>query len=231
MQSNFEPCRSFVKHEEGPYGDDPRDSGNWSSGQVGVGTLIGSTEGVGAPAAISFMHHMVTRAWMKALPDPVHDVIFRLYWNRVAGDAMPAGLDLMMIDHGWNRGTSTSVMVLQRVLGLEADGRPGAATLAAIDGFACSRVSSALLDVVALQQGLGVIADGVLGPHTRQAFEQTDAEDALLATLYAAQVRDYRTLDDFRIYGAGWLARAGRRFGVAQALSRTAVAVSIKVAA
>ncbi len=231
MQTNFEPCRSFTRHEEGPYVDDPRDSGNWSGGRIGVGMLIGSNEGVGAPAAVSFMHHMVTRAWMQALPDPIHRAIFRLYWNRVAGDALPAGVDLLTSDHGWNRGTSTSVMVLQRVLGLAADGRPGPATLAAIARFAGSKVRLELLDVAALQQGIGVIADGVLGPHTREAFEQMDAEDALLVALYAAQVRDYRGLGNFRLYGDGWLARARRRFGVAQALCRAAAAVPARVAA
>ena len=114
MRIDFEPCRTFVRREEGGYTSSAADSGNWSSGQLGVGTLIGSNGGVGAPAAIGFMHHMVTRAWMRALPDAIHRDIYRVYWNRIAGDAMPAGVDLLQADHGWNRGSGTAVTVLQR---------------------------------------------------------------------------------------------------------------------
>ncbi|MCQ8240500.1 glycosyl hydrolase 108 family protein [Rhizosaccharibacter radicis] len=218
MQNDFETARSFVVKEEGGYVDDPQDSGNWSSGTAGVGTLIGSNEGVGAPAAISFMRRMVTRAWMKALPDDVHRAMFRLYWNRVGGDAMPAGLDLMLIDSGWNRGTGTAVQILQRVLSLEADGKPGPATVAAAIRPGPRPLRIGILDVAALQAALGLEADGVAGPVTLAAWAQLGPAEALLVALYAAQVRDYRSLRQFSRYGRGWLARTARRLAAARAM-------------
>ncbi|MCQ8241477.1 glycosyl hydrolase 108 family protein [Rhizosaccharibacter radicis] len=216
MQSDFEAARQFVIKEEGSYVDDPRDSGNWSSGCTGVGSLIGSNKGVGAPAAIGFVRHMVTRAWMKALPDEVHAAMFRLYWNRIAGDAMPAGLDLMLIDSGWNRGTGTAVKLLQKVLDVEADGLPGNGTLAAVRAFDGAPRVTACLDVSALQAVLGTTVDGIIGEQTLAALRVLPPAEALLVLLYAAQVRDYRSLRNFGIYGKGWLARSARRLAAAR---------------
>ena len=58
MLSNRETVRKFVVREEGGYSSDSRDGGNWSSGRVGVGTLIGSNMGVGAPALIAVRPEM-----------------------------------------------------------------------------------------------------------------------------------------------------------------------------
>lgn len=52
------------------------------------------------------------------------------YWNLVRGDELPAGVDLAVFDFGVNSGPGTAVKHLQRVLGIPADGHPGALTLA-----------------------------------------------------------------------------------------------------
>ncbi len=218
MKQNFDAVRSFVIREERGYSDDSRDDGNWSGGRAGVGVLIGSNEGVSAPAADAFMHRIMTARWMRALPDSVQRAIFLAFWNRVAGDVLPTGIDLMLIDSAWNRGPGTAVQILQRVLSLAADGKPGPKTIAAASHAQGISISAMLVDVVAFQKALGVIEDGELGPHTREAFAQLPAGEALMVALYAAQVRDYRRLDNFEIYGDGWLARTWRRFSTARAM-------------
>jgi lysozyme family protein len=227
MLSNRDTVRRFVVHEEGGYSGDARDGGNWSSGRVGVGALIGSNMGVGAPALIAWLGHSVTASFMRALPDSIQSAIFTArYWTPLAGDALPAGLDLMLVDFGWNRGTVTSARLLQQLLGVDADGAIGPDTLAAI---AISETAALLrrpelLDVAELQAAIGVTADGDLGPRTRAAFAALAPAEALLVALAAAQVRSYRQLTNFPTYGTGWLARTVRRLSAARAERTTAVA-------
>lgn len=226
MRQNIDIANAFVTHEEGGYTADRRDDGNWSSGHAGEGVLIGSNKGVGAPAAIGFMHKMLTASWMRSLPSPVQRGIFGIFWRQVSGDAMPAGLDLMLADHGWNRGARTSVMVLQRLLDIEADGSAGPDTLATVSRWRCTDVLPSMIDVRALQRHCGMIDDGLWGEKTRQALSFLPAGEQLLVCLYAAQVRDYKRLDNFGTYGRGWLARAERRLSAGIVLA-TAPGVSV----
>ncbi len=54
------------------------------------------------------------------------------YWNAVRGDELPAGVDYAVFDYGVNSGVSRAIKVLQRVVGVAADGKLGPATLAAL---------------------------------------------------------------------------------------------------
>ncbi len=55
METCFTSCSAFTRAEEGGYVADRRDSGNWSSGHVGQGMLVGSNMGVGAPALLAWI--------------------------------------------------------------------------------------------------------------------------------------------------------------------------------
>lgn len=46
----------------------------------------------------------------------------RDYWARIHGDQLPAGVDLMVFDMAVNAGMASSAKVLQRCLGVDADG-------------------------------------------------------------------------------------------------------------
>jgi lysozyme family protein len=54
------------------------------------------------------------------------------YWAEVKGDQLPAGLDLAVFDFGVNSGPYRSILKLQGVLGVNADGQMGPVTLAAV---------------------------------------------------------------------------------------------------
>lgn len=128
MSDAFTATSAFTKIEEGGYTSDPRDSGNWSSGVVGTGTLIGSNMGVGAPAAVAWMGpgFHVTAAWMKALPAAIYTALAKAhYWRPLACDSVPPAVALMLFDYGWNRGIGNGGREFQETLGISGSARDG----------------------------------------------------------------------------------------------------------
>ncbi|MHB2205080.1 glycoside hydrolase family 108 protein [Methylobacterium sp. CM6257] len=84
----------------------------------------------------------VYNGWRKARRLPVRDVwlietaeivdIYKTgYWDKVWGDRLPEGLDIVVADGAINSGVSQSVKWLQRALGVRIDGVMGDATLTA----------------------------------------------------------------------------------------------------
>ena len=71
-----------------------------------------------------------------------------------------------------------------------------------------------------LQGALGLHQDGVCGPVTVRAAHSRSAM-ALMQTLSDEQIGSYRALNNFAIYGSGWLARSRRRHAasIARALA------------
>ena len=152
MDTSFTAALAFTRTEEGGYTESAEDSGNWSSGVCGHGTLIGSNMGVGAPALVSWMgaRFEVTSAYMRALPATTYQAIARArYWRTMGCDTLPAGLDLTVFDFGWNRGDGTSVRLLQGMVGATMDGDCGAGTLAAVAAY--GPTSNLIADLCAAQ--------------------------------------------------------------------------------
>ncbi|NPD67323.1 hypothetical protein HN018_07010 [Lichenicola cladoniae] len=219
MQTSLVPTRTFTLGVETSALSLRRDdSGNWTGGRVGVGALIGSKCGVSAPVLSAWLGRTASAADMRAVTPATMAAIFGAnYWNQVHADSLPAGIDLMTVDHGFSRGAVTSAMLLQRVLGTVADGWIGAGTLAAIAGFAAASVPPSVIDAVALQEGLGVQQDGNIGPVTLAALSALSPIEGLLVALYAAQVHDYRGRKEAAA-NPGWFTRARNRLHAGQGL-------------
>ncbi|TLU72673.1 glycosyl hydrolase 108 family protein [Lichenicoccus roseus] len=221
MITEFAACTAFTAAEEGGYVCDARDSGNWTSGICGTGSLVGSNLGVGAPILERWFgtSTRVTTALMRALPPATYQAIaMEFYWQPMQCARLPAGLDLMVFDFGWNRGCTTSVNIFLRSLSL------GAACLQAPDGDAVAAAllavplqtwlrSIPLSDILTLQTMLGLHVDGIAGPQTLAALQARPDLRIHLAVLVlaAAQLLSYRQLSNFATYGAGWMARTMRR--------------------
>ncbi len=231
VASSYPTTTAFTKAEEGGYTGDPVDSGNWSSGITGQGTLIGSNMGCGAPATIAYMaatdpDFTVTAAWMQALPQTVYDGMAQTgYWNplQCPDPRMLAGLDLSCFDFGWNTGIGSAAKRLQWLVGVEQDGDIGDETLAATGACPLAPIAQALSpeDAETLQIHLGVTADGSVGPITLGAIaaQPSIRPIVLILGLGEAQTAYYRTLYNFSTFGAGWLARTGRRVAAGIALA------------
>ncbi|WMX16329.1 glycosyl hydrolase 108 family protein [Aureispira sp. CCB-E] len=69
------------------YQDLYNDKGNWSSNQVGVGTLIGTNRSIAAPTLIAWRGRMVSKAEMEALSIGEAMQIYKVqYWDKIQGD-------------------------------------------------------------------------------------------------------------------------------------------------
>lgn len=61
------------------------------------------------------------------------DIYRREYWNPIHGDALPAGLDLLVFDSAVNQGVKPAVLMLQLAAGAQGDSVMGSETLAAVN--------------------------------------------------------------------------------------------------
>ncbi len=80
---------------------DPRDPGNWTGGKCGVGYLRGTKYGVSAAAhpELNIRELSINAA---------ADIFKRDYWDEVAGDGLPAGLDHCVSDDAYNAGPTNA---------------------------------------------------------------------------------------------------------------------------
>lgn len=115
-----EALRRLLVHEGG-YTNHPSDPG----GPTNFGITIGDYR--------KFVNAAATAADVRAMPLSDAKAIYReKYWNAMRCDELPAGLDYAVFDYGVNSGTSRAVKVLQRLVGMTADGRMSDALLAAV---------------------------------------------------------------------------------------------------
>ena len=64
--------------------------------------------------------------------DEAKAIYQRDYWAQIQGEALPAGLDLLVLDHAVNAGPARAVRLLQHLVGVPEDGLMGPVTLAGV---------------------------------------------------------------------------------------------------
>lgn len=140
----FDAFLALVFNAEGATLDlDPRDSGNWTGGQVGKGALRGSRRGISAAAYPGLD--------IGGLTDAQAAAIYRVdYWQRVAADRLPPPVAVFVADEAVNQGIAAAARDLQLALGLTADGVVGPVTIAA----AARADQAALLDELLARRAL-----------------------------------------------------------------------------
>ncbi|MCE0742952.1 hypothetical protein LWC05_03475 [Acetobacter sicerae] len=221
---NFDACLDFVRTAEGGYSEDPKDLGNWLPAENGrKGVLIGSHYGVSAAMLASWKKPQpVSQDDMRNLDLDTFDAIARSrFWNPLVCSALPAGLDLMVFDFGWNCGVSASARLLQRMVGVTMDGCIGPQTLSALNHMNASDLLPQIDpdNLAALHARLGLPPSSGIGPEVRRALESQQTMGLLLVlVLSGMQEREYRVRAGFRRWGRGWLARTKRRTETALAL-------------
>ena len=119
MNTNFDACLAHLLKHEGGFSAHPQDPG-------GV-TNLGVTQAVWE----DWTDRAVNEAEMRALtPEKVKPLYKELYWDRVKGDKLPAGVDYCVFDAAVNSGVRRASQWLQISLGVTADGSIGPQTLA-----------------------------------------------------------------------------------------------------
>jgi lysozyme family protein len=125
MVRDFAPALAFTLDREGGFVNDSRDPGG--------ATNLGITR----QTLSRWLQRSASVAEVQALTMNVASAIYQAwYWKPITGDALPAGVDLMVFDMGVNSGVHESAVELQQVLGFQGDdvdGDIGPMTLGATD--------------------------------------------------------------------------------------------------
>jgi lysozyme family protein len=111
-RANFESCLAHVLRFEGGYVNHPRDPGGETN--FGISKRAYPNENIRG----------MTR-------ERAGYLYRRDYWNKVRGDDLPDGLDLVAFDGAVNSGVSRGARWLQEALRVTADGQVGPVTIAA----------------------------------------------------------------------------------------------------
>lgn len=140
MNSNFPEALRLVLKHEGGYVNHPADPG----GATNLGITIGTAKRYGVDMDGDGDTDIVD---IKKLTVAAASKIYKgEYWDKVAGDLLPAGLDYAVFDFAVNSGVKRAAQFLQAVLGVAQDGAIGPKTLAAIDERDVNDVIATLCD-------------------------------------------------------------------------------------
>jgi len=122
MKENFLSSLAHVLKSEGGFVNHPKDPGGM--------TNLGCTKAVWE----EYVGHPVSENDMRDLtPELVSPLYKRKYWDKVAGDDLPSGVDYAVFDAAINSGPGRAAKWLQEVVGVTADGSIGKGTLAAVE--------------------------------------------------------------------------------------------------
>ena len=106
--SNFNKCLEIVLHHEGGYVNHPKDPGGMTN--MGVTKRV-YEEWVGYSVSENTMQNLKE--------EDVAPIYKNNYWDRVKGDQLPNGLDLVVFDFGVNAGTGRAAKYLQAMIHLQ----------------------------------------------------------------------------------------------------------------
>ena len=161
MDSLFPACLDFTLANEGGFSDNPADPGGatfkgitlaslrdyWGDPDGGPRLLFkGGTslsKGFGLISRFSedidvtvFREDLRVNATVEDLrgldPETISWFYQQRFWSPMQCGVLPAGIDLMIFDHGVNVGKARPVPMMQRLLAVDDDGIVGPITLAAI---------------------------------------------------------------------------------------------------
>lgn len=130
MTDYFDAAFDQVIGYEGGYTNDPKDKGNWTSGQVGVGECRGTKYGISAAA---FPNLDIANLSL----DGAKLIYRNHYWTTIQGASLPVYAAAYVFDMAVNMGVAEASMIVQKAVGATADGVIGPATISSM--FAADR--------------------------------------------------------------------------------------------
>lgn len=135
MDRNFARSLALVLKSEAGWSDNPADPGGATMKGV---TLANFRRYVQADA---------TKDDLRKITDAQLATVYRkFYWNAIAGDDLPDGVDYATMDFAVNSGPGRAAKYLQAVVGVPQDGKIGPATIAAARAKPAGVIIDALCD-------------------------------------------------------------------------------------
>jgi len=136
VKDNFDKCFALVIADEGGFVDHPKDPGGMTN--LGV-----TRKNWGA-----YLNRDVTEIEMRGLtPDAVKLFYKAMYWDKIKGDQLPAGVDYATYDLAVNSGVGRATKMLQQTAGVLVDGALGPKSMAAIKERDPKQMVDALCDM------------------------------------------------------------------------------------
>lgn len=122
MRSNKDQILSFTYRQEGGFSNDAHDPGGATNYGITQAEFDAYNDLQGQP---KISVRRITR-------EQADDIYTRYYWNKVHGDELPSGIDLVIYDYAVNSGVYRAVRYAQWVAGVTVDGKLGPITLRAL---------------------------------------------------------------------------------------------------
>ena len=136
MKASWDASFEMVLQHEGGYVNDPRDPG----GRTNLGVTQRAWE--------AYLNRSVTETEMRKLtPADVKSFYKAMYWDKIKGDQLPAGVDYAAYDLAVNSGVGRAAKYLQEIAGVPADGIIGPKSLEAIKACNPKELVDALCDM------------------------------------------------------------------------------------
>ncbi|KUR80901.1 glycoside hydrolase family 108 protein [Novosphingobium sp. FSW06-99] len=156
MTHTFADALPVVLTEEGGFVDDPRDPGGTTD--LGITAAVWASWS-GEPATEAVMHSLT--------PEKVTPLYKAWFWDKVAGEKLPDGLNLCVFDFAVNGGVSRAAKMLQQIVGASQDGMIGPGTLVQVGAY------------MALQGGDGLVS---AYSEARRTFYRADPRFSVFGT-------------------------------------------------
>lgn len=135
MKNTYDEALRRLLADEGGYSNHPNDPG----GPTNFGITLTDYR--------KYINPNGTAANVRAMSvDQAKKIYKEKYWNAMNCDNLPAGVDYAVFDYGVNSGIGRSPKVLQRIVGVEPDGKIGPATIAATRAKDPKMVINAICD-------------------------------------------------------------------------------------
>jgi lysozyme family protein len=136
MKENWDDCFAMVIKSEGGFVDNPKDPG----GMTNLGVTRSAWE--------AYLGRDVSEDDMRSLtPDRVKPFYKAMYWDRIKGDSLPAGIDYAAYDFAVNSGPYKAARFLQEIAGVVIDGVIGPKSLEAIQACDAKETADAICDM------------------------------------------------------------------------------------
>jgi len=124
MERNFSEALAHTLKHEGGWSHHPNDPGG------------ATMKGITHKTYTRYLGRDVTHEELRSIPDDhLADIYRQHYWDACHCDALPDGLDLAVFDTAVNTGPAQAARLLQRIVGVPADGAIGPKTLAAVHDY------------------------------------------------------------------------------------------------